>query len=140
MIQKYPITSIEDPIAENDLLGWNKISDRLNKKIQIVGDDLFVTNTEKIQYGIDNNIANSVIIKPNQIGTITETIDAILLAKKHNYKPIISHRSGETEDVFISHLAVGTGCDMIKTGSISRTDRTAKYNELLRIEENINVK
>ncbi|UAT43093.1 phosphopyruvate hydratase [Anaplasmataceae bacterium AB001_6] len=137
LTKKFPIISIEDPIAENDIDGWKKISERLNDKLQIVGDDLFVTNSKILQKGINEKIANAIIIKPNQIGTVTETIDTIKLAKNNNYIPIVSHRSGDTEDTFISHLAVGTGCKWIKTGSISRGERTAKYNELIRIEESI---
>ena len=136
-VDKYPIVSIEDGLAEDDWDGWKAMTEKLGGKIQIVGDDLFVTNTKRLKMGIDKRIANSILIKVNQIGTLTETIDAIDLAKKNNYTAIISHRSGETEDATISHLAVATGVGQIKTGSVCRTDRIAKYNELLRIEEEL---
>ena len=135
IIAQYPIISIEDPIAEEDKSGWKLITQELGNKIQIVGDDLFVTNCELIKDGIGNNIANAVLIKPNQIGTITETLNAVRLAQKNNYNVIISHRSGETEDTTISHIAVATNCGQIKTGSLSRSERLAKYNELLYIEK-----
>ncbi|ABD45381.1 phosphopyruvate hydratase [Ehrlichia chaffeensis str. Heartland] len=135
IISQYPIISIEDPIAEEDINGWKLITQELGNKIQIVGDDLFVTNCKLIQNGIDNNMANAVLIKPNQIGTLTETFNAIRLAQKNNYNVIISHRSGETEDTTISHIAVATNCGQIKTGSLSRSERLAKYNELLYIEK-----
>lgn len=134
-VSKYPIVSIEDGMAEDDWDGWKKLTDKIGKKIQLVGDDLFVTNTKRLKEGIDKGIANSILIKVNQIGTLTETLDAIKMAKKAGYTAIMSHRSGETEDTTISHLAVATGVGQIKTGSTSRTDRVAKYNELLRIEE-----
>jgi len=134
-VEKYPICSIEDGLAEDDWSGWKKITDALGAKIQLVGDDLFVTNIKRLQQGIDKGCANSILIKLNQIGTLTETLDAIRLAKKSGYTAVISHRSGETEDTTIAHLAVATGVGQIKTGSVCRTDRTAKYNELLRIEE-----
>ncbi len=135
--EKYPIISIEDGMAENDWDGWKKITEQLGKKIQLVGDDLFVTNVEFLQKGIDEAAANSILIKVNQIGTLTETLDAIELAKTNNMTVVISHRSGETEDSFIADLAVATNAGQIKTGSLSRSDRTAKYNQLLRIEEDL---
>ncbi len=134
-VSKYPIISIEDGLAEDDWDGWKKLTDRMGKKIQIVGDDLFVTNTKRFKMGIEKKTANSILIKVNQIGTLSETLDAINMAKKAGYTAVISHRSGETEDTTISHLAVATGVGQIKTGSVCRTDRIAKYNELLRIEE-----
>lgn len=137
LVNKYPIWSIEDPVDENDWNGFKLITERLGNKIQIVGDDLFVTNKEYLQKGIDNKCGNAILIKVNQIGTITETLETIELAKKKNYKTIISHRSGETEDTIIAHLAVGLNLGEIKTGSMSRTDRICKYNELMRIEEEI---
>ncbi len=133
----YPIISIEDGLAEDDWEGWSELTSRLGSNTQLVGDDLFVTNPKIFQKGIKKNIANSILIKLNQIGTITETLHAIDLAKKNNYNFIISHRSGETEDVTIADLSVGTSSGLIKTGSMSRSDRVAKYNQLLRIEENI---
>ncbi|AHX04174.1 phosphopyruvate hydratase [Ehrlichia japonica] len=136
---QYPIISIEDPIAEEDINGWKLITQELGNKIQIVGDDLFVTNCKLIQNGINNNMANAVLIKPNQIGTLTETFNAIRLAQKNNYNVIISHRSGETEDTTISHIAVATNCGQIKTGSLSRSERLAKYNELLYIEKLLDI-
>ncbi len=135
--RQYPIVSIEDGLAEDDWEGWRMLTERIGRKIQLVGDDLFVTNTKRLQQGIDGGIANSILIKVNQIGTISETLDAIDLARRHGYSSIISHRSGETEDTFIADLAVGTGAGQIKTGSASRTDRIAKYNQLLRIEEEL---
>jgi len=137
LIRKYPIISLEDGLAEDDWKGWRNLTDKLGKRIQLVGDDLFVTNTERLRRGIEEGIANSILIKVNQIGTLSETLEAIELAFKNNYTAIISHRSGETEDTTISHLAVATGCGQIKTGSLSRSDRVAKYNELLRIEEEL---
>ncbi|MCF7873865.1 MAG: phosphopyruvate hydratase [Candidatus Omnitrophica bacterium] len=137
---KYPIVSLEDGLYEEDWPGWLKLTRKLGKKIQLVGDDLFVTNTERLKKGIDQNIANSILIKVNQIGTLTETIEAIDMAHAAGYTAVISHRSGETEDTTISHLAVGTSAGQIKTGSLSRTDRVAKYNELLRIEEELGKK
>lgn len=137
LVNKYPIWSIEDPVDENDWDGFKLITERLGNKIQIVGDDLFVTNKEYLQKGIDNKCGNAILLKVNQIGTITETLETIELAKKNNYKTIISHRSGETEDTIIAHLAVGLNLGEIKTGSMSRTDRICKYNELMRIEEEI---
>lgn len=135
--EKYPIASIEDGLAESDWEGWVKLNQKVGEKIQLVGDDLFVTNTKFIQEGIEKNAANAVLIKVNQIGTLTETIQAIELTKKAGWNSIISHRSGETEDTTIAHLAVGLATGQIKTGSLSRTDRIAKYNELLRIEERL---
>ncbi|MDP3142771.1 MAG: phosphopyruvate hydratase [Candidatus Omnitrophota bacterium] len=137
---KYPIVSIEDGLAEDDWQGWQELTKILGKKVQLVGDDIFVTNVKRLKMGIDKNVANSILIKVNQIGSLSETLQAIDLARKNKYTSIISHRSGETEDVTISHLAVATGVGQIKTGSLSRTDRVAKYNELLRIEEELGVK
>lgn len=137
LVNKYPICSIEDPVDENDWEGFNLITKRLGDKIQIVGDDLFVTNKKYLKKGIDSNSGNAILIKVNQIGTITETLETIELANKYNYKTIISHRSGETEDTTIAHLAVGLNLGQIKTGSLSRTDRVCKYNELIRIEEEL---
>jgi enolase len=137
LVNKYPIISIEDGHAEDDWDGWKLMSDRLGRKIQIVGDDLFVTNTERLKRGIESGIANSILIKVNQIGTLTETIRAIEMAKRAGYTTVISHRSGETEDVTIADLAVALNTGQIKTGSGSRTDRIAKYNQLLRIEEEL---
>jgi len=134
---QYPIISIEDGLAEDDWDGWKLMTDRVGKKIQLVGDDLFVTNSERLQEGIDKGVANSILIKVNQIGTVTETLDCIELARRNGYTAVSSHRSGETEDTFIADLAVATGVGMIKTGSASRTDRIAKYNQLLRIEEEL---
>jgi len=136
-VDKYPIISIEDAMSEDDWAGWKIISDRLNQKVQLVGDDLFVTNTKIIERGIKEGIANSVLIKINQIGTLTETFEAIEMAKRAGYTAVISHRSGETEDSTIADIAVGTNAGQIKTGSLSRSDRMAKYNQLLRIEEDL---
>jgi enolase len=136
-VDKYPIISIEDGMAEGDWDGWKLMTDRLGKKVQIVGDDLFVTNTKILKEGIDKGIANSILIKINQIGTLTETFAAIEMAKRAGYTAVISHRSGETEDSTIADIAVGTNAGQIKTGSISRSDRMAKYNQLLRIEEDL---
>ena len=137
LVKKYPIISIEDGVAEDDWKGWKLLTERLCSVCQLVGDDLFVTNTKRISEGIEKNVANSVLIKLNQIGTLTETMAAIDMAKKAGYTAIVSHRSGETEDTFIADLAVATNCGLIKTGSMSRTDRMAKYNQLLRIEEEL---
>ena len=137
-IAKYPIISIEDGLGESDWDGWKKLTDRLGDKVQLVGDDLFVTNPKILQEGIEKGIANAILIKVNQIGTLTETFDAIELAKKHNYTCIVSHRSGETEDTTIADIAVGLNAGQIKTGSMSRTDRIAKYNRLMRIEDELN--
>ena len=134
---KYPICSIEDGCSEDDWDGWKMLTERLGDKVQLVGDDLFVTNTKRLQRGIDEGIANSILIKVNQIGTLTETIEAIQLAHRNGYTSITSHRSGETEDATIADLAVALGTGQIKTGSASRTDRMAKYNQLLRIEEQL---
>ncbi len=135
IIDNYPVVSIEDGLGENDWNGWKMLTERFNDRLQLVGDDLFVTNSKLLQRGIDEKAANAILIKPNQIGTLTETIDAVLLAKQNNYRCVISHRSGETEDTSIAHLAVGLGTGQIKTGSLSRTERIAKYNELMRITE-----
>ena len=137
LITKYPIISIEDPVDENDWEGFTKITAKLGDKIQLVGDDLFVTNKECLKKGIELHAGNAILLKVNQIGTITETLETIELARAYNYKTVISHRSGETEDTTIAHLAVGLNLGQIKTGSISRTDRICKYNELLRIEEEL---
>ena len=136
-VDKYPIISIEDGLNEGDWDGWAQLTSALADRTQLVGDDLFVTNTEYLQRGIDMGVANAILIKVNQIGTVTETLDAISLAQRNGYRYIISHRSGETEDTFIADLAVATGSGQIKTGSASRTDRIAKYNQLLRIEEDL---
>ena len=136
-VDKYPIISIEDGMAEGDWDGWKLLTDRLGKSVQIVGDDLFVTNTKILKEGIDKGIANSILIKINQIGTLTETFEAIEMAKRAGYTAVISHRSGETEDSTIADIAVGTNAAQIKTGSLSRSDRMAKYNQLLRIEEDL---
>ena len=133
----YPIVSLEDGLAENDWEGWANLTKEIGGKIQLVGDDLFVTNVQFLQEGIDKSVANAILIKVNQIGTVSETLDAIDLARRNGYTSIISHRSGETEDTFIADLAVATGAGQIKTGSASRTDRVAKYNQLLRIEEEL---
>ncbi|MBW7891952.1 MAG: phosphopyruvate hydratase [Chitinophagaceae bacterium] len=134
-VKKYPIVSIEDGMAEDDWEGWKKLTDQIGAGCQLVGDDLFVTNVKRLQKGIDEGIANSILIKVNQIGTVTETINAVQLAQSHGYTTIMSHRSGETEDTTIADLAVALNCGQIKTGSASRTDRLAKYNQLIRIEE-----
>ena len=136
-ITKYPIFSIEDGLDEDDWLGWKQLNNQIGDKVQLVGDDLFVTNAKRLQMGINDNAANAILIKPNQIGTLTETITTITLAKKHNFKTIMSHRSGETEDTIIADLAVALGTSQIKTGSLCRSDRVAKYNRLLRIEEEL---
>jgi enolase len=136
-VAKYPIITIEDGMGENDWEGWAMLTDKLGEKIQIVGDDLFVTNTAILARGIKNGIANSILIKVNQIGTLSETLAAISMARQAGYTAVISHRSGETEDAFIADLAVATGTGQIKTGSLSRSDRVAKYNQLLRIEEEL---
>jgi enolase len=132
---RYPIISLEDGMAEDDWPGWSTLTDRLGNRLQLVGDDLFVTNTDRLRRGIDSGVANSILIKVNQIGTLTETLAAIRMAREAGYTAVISHRSGETEDVTIADLAVATGTGQIKTGAPSRTDRVAKYNQLLRIEE-----
>ena len=137
LVAKYPIVSIEDGMAEDDMAGWKAITDKLGKKIQLVGDDLFVTNEARLADGIRDGIANSILVKVNQIGTLTETIDAVRLAQASGYTAIMSHRSGETEDSTIADLAVALSCGQIKTGSLARSDRTAKYNQLLRIEQEL---
>ena len=134
-VKNYPIVSIEDGMAEDDWKGWKLLTEKLGNKIQLVGDDLFVTNVTRLQEGIDKGVANALLVKVNQIGTITETINAVTLAQHHSYNTIMSHRSGETEDTTIADLAVALNCGQIKTGSASRTDRMAKYNQLLRVEE-----
>ena len=136
-VKQYPIVSIEDGLAEDDWAGWKQITDQLGSRIQLVGDDLFVTNVKRLQKGIEEGVANSILIKVNQIGTLTETLEAIDLGRRYGYTAVMSHRSGESEDTFIADLAVATGVGQIKTGSASRTDRIAKYNQLLRIEEEL---
>jgi enolase len=136
-VRQYPIVSIEDGLAEDDWDGWKLLTKQIGDFVQLVGDDLFVTNTQRLQQGIEQKVGNSILIKVNQIGTVSETLEAIELARRYGYTSIISHRSGETEDTFIADLAVGTGAGQIKTGSASRTDRIAKYNQLLRIEEEL---
>jgi enolase len=133
-LDEYPIVSIEDGLAEDDWKGWEALTAALGDRCQLVGDDLFVTNTQRLARGIESGVANAILIKLNQIGTLTETLEAIDMARAAGYLSVISHRSGETEDTFIADLAVGTGAGQIKTGSASRTDRVAKYNQLLRIE------
>jgi enolase len=139
-VEKYPIISIEDGMDENDWTGWDLLTKKIGNKVQLVGDDLFVTNSKILKRGIDNNIANAILIKVNQIGTLTETFSAMKMAADAGYTAVMSHRSGETEDTTIADLAVATGCGQIKTGSLSRSDRLAKYNRLLRIEEQLGVK
>lgn len=136
-VRQFPIVSLEDGLAEDDWDGWRVLTDKLGSKIQLVGDDLFVTNVKRLQRGIEEGVGNSILIKLNQIGTVTETFEAIQLASRYGYTSVISHRSGETEDTFIADFAVATGVGQIKTGSASRTDRIAKYNQLLRIEEEL---
>jgi enolase len=136
-LEEYPIVSIEDGLSEDDWDGWQKLTERLGDRVQLVGDDLFVTSTERLKRGIESEVANAILIKVNQIGTLTETLSAIEMARSAGYLSVISHRSGETEDTFIADLAVATGAGQIKTGSASRTDRVAKYNQLLRIEEQL---
>jgi enolase len=136
-VSQYPIISIEDGLAESDWKGWTSLTREMGEKVQLVGDDLFVTNTEYLARGIREKAANSILIKVNQIGSLTETLEAIEMAKANGYTSVISHRSGETEDTFIADLAVATNAGQIKTGSASRTDRVAKYNQLLRIEEEL---
>ncbi len=140
MIKNYPLVSIEDGLDENDWDGWKILTDKLGDKVQLVGDDLFVTNVKRLKDGIKKGVANSILVKVNQIGSLSETLDTVNLAKKNKYTSIISHRSGETEDTAIAHIAVATGVGQIKTGSLSRTDRLCKYNELLRIEEELGKK
>ena len=137
LTKNYPIVSIEDGMAEDDMAGWKALTDKLGKKVQLVGDDLFVTNVRRLDKGIEDGIANSILVKVNQIGTLTETIDAVRLAQTSSYTAVMSHRSGETEDSTIADLAVALACGQIKTGSLARSDRTAKYNQLLRIEEEL---
>ena len=135
LVERYPVVSLEDGMAEEDWDGWRVLTERLGKRLQLVGDDVFVTNTERLKRGIDTGVGNSILIKVNQIGTLTETLAAVTMARDNGYTAVMSHRSGETEDVTIADLAVATGCGQIKTGAPSRTDRVAKYNQLLRIEE-----
>jgi enolase len=137
LVAAFPLVSIEDPLDENDWDGWAAMTKRLGSKIQLVGDDLFVTNPSRLQMGIDKGTANSILVKVNQIGTLTETLDAVALAQRHDMTAIISHRSGETEDTFIADLAVATNAGQIKTGAPARSERVAKYNQLLRIEEEL---
>ena len=137
LTEKYPLISIEDGLAEEDWDSWKKLTDKIGSKVQLVGDDLFVTNTKRLQKGLDNKVANSILIKLNQIGTLTETLDAIELAKKHGYTAVVSHRSGETEDTTLADLVVATNAGQIKTGAPCRTDRVAKYNRLLNIENDL---
>jgi enolase len=137
LVARYPILSIEDGMAEDDLEGWRALTDRLGPRCQLVGDDLFVTNPQRLAMGIDKGLANSILIKVNQIGTLTETLEAVEMAHRAGYSAVMSHRSGETEDTTIADLAVALNCGQIKTGSLSRSDRTAKYNQLIRIEEEL---
>jgi enolase len=137
LVSKYPVISIEDGLSEDDWDGWKQLTERLGGKVQLVGDDLFVTNTERLSQGIEKGVGNSILIKVNQIGTLTETFDAIEMAKRAGYTAVISHRSGESEDTTIADIAVATGAGQIKTGAPSRTDRVAKYNQLLRIEDEL---
>jgi enolase len=137
LVENYPIISIEDGLAEDDELGWRKLTQKLGNKCQLVGDDLFTTNVNRLFDGIKKKLGNSILIKPNQIGTLSETMDTILMAQKNNYSTIISHRSGDTEDTFIADLAVGVNAGLIKTGSLSRTERICKYNRLLKIEQEL---
>jgi enolase len=139
-LSKYPLISIEDGLAEHDSSGWKEMTERLGAKIQLVGDDIFVTNPKIFKKGIEQNLGNAILVKVNQVGSLSETLEVINIAKKSKYKAIVSHRSGETEDTTITHLAVASGCGQIKTGSLSRTDRICKYNELLRIEEGLGAK
>ena len=140
LIKEYPIISIEDPLSENDWAGWIKMTKQLGNKIQIVGDDVFVTNPKILKEGIEKGVANAVLIKLNQIGTLTETLETIRLAKENGYNTVISHRSGESEDTFIADLAVAVDAGQIKSGSICRTDRVCKYNQLIRIERELGKK
>jgi enolase len=137
LVGRYPIVSLEDGMAEEDWDGWEALTESLGEHLQLVGDDIFVTNTERLKRGIDTGVANSILVKVNQIGTLTETLDAMRMAREAGYTSVMSHRSGETEDVTIADLAVATGCGQIKTGAPSRSDRVAKYNQLLRIEEQL---
>jgi enolase len=138
LVEKFPIVTIEDGLAEDDWDGWKYLTEKLGKKVQLVGDDLFVTNTKRLAKGIEMGVANAILIKVNQIGTLTETFEAIEMAKRAGYTAIVSHRSGETEDTTIADIVVGTNAGQIKTGSASRTDRIAKYNQLIRIEDDLN--
>ena len=138
LVKKFPIITIEDGLAEDDWDGWKYLTEKLGDHVQLVGDDLFVTNTKRLKKGIELGVANAILIKVNQIGTLTETFDAIEMAKKAGYTAIVSHRSGETEDTTIADIVVGTNAGQIKTGSLSRTDRIAKYNQLMRIEDELN--
>lgn len=135
LVEKFPIVSIEDGLDEGDWTGWRSLTEKFGKRLQLVGDDIFVTQTAFVQRGIEEHVANAVLIKVNQVGSLSETFETMQLAQRNQYRSVVSHRSGETEDVTIAHLAVGSGCGQIKTGSLSRSERTAKYNELLRIEE-----
>ena len=137
LVDEYPLISIEDPLAEDDWDGWVALTDAIGAKVQIVGDDLFVTNPERLDDGIARGAANALLVKVNQIGTLSETLDAVTLAQSSGYRCMMSHRSGETEDTTIADLAVATGCGQIKTGAPARSDRVAKYNQLLRIEEGL---
>jgi enolase len=137
LLERYPVVSIEDGLGEDDVAGWAMLTRRLGGRVQLVGDDLFVTNPAVIQQGIKNGLANAVLVKVNQVGTLTETLQAVELAKRAGYGTVISHRSGETEDTFVADLAVAVNAGQIKTGSVSRGERTAKYNQLLRIEEEL---
>jgi enolase len=137
LAESFPIVSIEDPLAEDDWAGWSSMTRQLGTKIQIVGDDLFVTNPERLARGVETGTANALLVKVNQIGTLTETLEAVSIAQRNGYTAVMSHRSGETEDSTIADLAVALGCGQIKTGSLARSDRTAKYNQLLRIEEEL---
>jgi enolase len=136
-VDKYPIRSIEDGLAEDDWEGWRLLTERLGGRVQLVGDDLFVTNPDRLRQGIQQGVANAILVKVNQIGTLSETLEAIRLAQRSGYRAVISHRSGETEDSFIADLAVAVNAGQIKTGSLSRSDRLSKYNQLLRIEEEL---
>ncbi len=137
LVDRYPIVSIEDGMAEEDWDGWRAITDTIGDRVQLVGDDLFVTNTERLARGIETGVANSILIKVNQIGTLTETLESVALATRSGYTAVMSHRSGETEDATIADLAVATNCGQIKTGAPARSDRVAKYNQLLRIEDDL---
>jgi enolase len=137
LVSKFPIVTIEDGCSEDDFDGWKILTDTLGKKVQLVGDDLFVTNPARLADGIKRGLANSILVKVNQIGTLSETLDAVDMAHRHGYTAVMSHRSGETEDATIADLAVATNCGQIKTGSLARSDRLAKYNQLLRIEQEL---
>ena len=137
IVNKYPVLSIEDGMAEDDFEGWKALTDMLGGKVQLVGDDLFVTNPERLAMGIEQGLANSLLVKVNQIGSLTETLEAVSIAQRAGYTCVMSHRSGETEDATIADLAVATNCGQIKTGSLARSDRLAKYNQLIRIEEHL---